>query len=57
MQQVIIGQVLSGIAGGVSGIMYAIASEVLPSNYRAYSQAVVNMYVRHIHHWYYSKSY
>ncbi|BGP57389.1 hypothetical protein JCM8202_005031 [Rhodotorula sphaerocarpa] len=40
---VIAGQALAGVSAGVSGIMYAVASEVLPSVYRAYAQTVVNV--------------
>ncbi len=43
MTQVIIGQTLTGVGCGVSGIMFGIASEILPSTYRAYSQTVVNV--------------
>ncbi|SGY34004.1 BQ5605_C002g01577 [Microbotryum silenes-dioicae] len=42
INQVIVAQTFAGVAAGVSGIMYAVASEVLPSNYRAYAQTVVN---------------
>ncbi|BGP33029.1 hypothetical protein JCM10296v2_004818 [Rhodotorula toruloides] len=38
---VIAGQALNGVAAGISGIMYAIASEVTPSVYRAWVQSVV----------------
>lgn len=41
MQAVIAGQVLSGIASGISGIMFAVASEVIPGAYRAYGQTIV----------------
>ncbi|BGP33028.1 hypothetical protein JCM10296v2_004817 [Rhodotorula toruloides] len=40
---VIAGQALNGVAAGISGIMYAIASEVTPSVYRAWVQSVVNL--------------
>ncbi|GAA5869827.1 hypothetical protein JCM8547_005853 [Rhodosporidiobolus lusitaniae] len=42
MNGVIAGQALAGVTSGISGIMYAVAGEVLPSIYRAYSQTVVN---------------
>jgi len=41
MSPVIAGQVLSGIGSGISGIMFAVASEVLPGAYRAYGQTIV----------------
>ncbi|KAG0663204.1 hypothetical protein C6P46_002793 [Rhodotorula mucilaginosa] len=40
---VIAGQALAGVSAGISGIMYAVASEVLPSVYRAYAQTIVNV--------------
>lgn len=43
MTAVIIGSTLQGVASGLSGIMYAIASEILPSRYRAYAQTLVNL--------------
>lgn len=43
MTQMIIGQTLAGIASGVSGLMFGVASEILPSRYRAYAQTVVNV--------------
>ncbi|KAG9557648.1 MFS general substrate transporter, partial [Aureobasidium melanogenum] len=42
MTAVIAGQALSGIASGISGIMFAVASEVLPGAYRAYGQTIVS---------------
>lgn len=42
MDAVIAGQVLSGIASGISGIMFAVASEVIPGAYRAYGQTAVS---------------
>lgn len=44
MTQMIIGQTLAGVASGVSGIIFGIASEVLPSRWRAYAQTVVNVF-------------
>lgn len=41
MTAVIAGQVLSGVASGISGIMFAVASEVIPGAYRAYGQTIV----------------
>lgn len=42
MTAVIAGQALSGVASGISGIMFAVASEVLPGAYRAYGQTIVS---------------
>ncbi|THX01120.1 MFS general substrate transporter [Aureobasidium pullulans] len=42
MTAVIAGQVLSGVASGISGIMFAVASEVIPGAYRAYGQTIVS---------------
>ncbi|GAA6037989.1 hypothetical protein JCM8097_009528 [Rhodosporidiobolus ruineniae] len=42
MGAVIAGQALGGICCGISGIMYAVAGEVMPSVYRAYAQTIVN---------------
>lgn len=42
MTAVIAGQALSGIASGISGIMFAVASEVIPGAYRAYGQTIVS---------------
>ncbi|KAF4556637.1 Efflux pump-like protein 4 [Elsinoe fawcettii] len=44
MDAVIAGQVLSGIASGISGIMFAVASEVIPGAYRAYGQTIVSWF-------------
>ena len=41
MSAVIAGQVLSGVASGISGIMFAVTSEVIPGAYRAYGQTFV----------------
>ncbi|KAH8083141.1 major facilitator superfamily domain-containing protein [Filobasidium floriforme] len=38
----IFAQTLSGCAAGISGIMFATASEVLPSKYRSHAQTAVN---------------
>ncbi|ORY86666.1 major facilitator superfamily domain-containing protein [Leucosporidium creatinivorum] len=43
MSTLIAGQALSGVAMGISGIMYSIAGEVMPSVYRAWSQTIVNV--------------
>ena len=42
IDQIIAGQVLTGAAAGVTGIMFAVASEVLPSYYRSHVQTFVN---------------
>ncbi|GAA6018948.1 hypothetical protein JCM10207_009210 [Rhodosporidiobolus poonsookiae] len=43
MTAVLVGQSISGVCCGISGIMYAVAGEVMPSAYRAYSQTIVNV--------------
>lgn len=45
MTAIIGSQAAAGVCMGISGIMYAVAGEVMPSVYRAYSQTVVNVYV------------
>ncbi|KAK4057264.1 hypothetical protein OIO90_001761 [Microbotryomycetes sp. JL221] len=42
INQVIAGQALAGVSAGISGIMYAVPSEILPSNQRAHVQTAVN---------------
>lgn len=41
LSAVIAGQVLSGVASGTSGIVFAVTSEVIPGAYRAYGQTFV----------------
>ncbi|GJN88262.1 hypothetical protein Rhopal_001227-T1 [Rhodotorula paludigena] len=43
MTAIIGSQAAAGVCMGISGIMYAVAGEVMPSVYRAYSQTVVNV--------------
>lgn len=45
MTAIIGSQAAAGVCMGISGIMYAVAGEVMPSVYRAYSQTVVNVCV------------
>ncbi|KAM0789204.1 hypothetical protein ACM66B_000049 [Microbotryomycetes sp. NB124-2] len=42
INQVIAGQALAGVSAGISGIMFAVPSEVVPSVYRAYVQTAIN---------------
>lgn len=46
MNQIIAAQTLAGVCAGISGIMYGVAGEILPSVYRAYSQTIVNWLAR-----------
>ncbi|GAA5854279.1 hypothetical protein JCM9279_005106 [Rhodotorula babjevae] len=42
MNALIGAQVLGGVCMGISGIMYGLAGEIMPSVYRAWSQTIVN---------------
>ncbi|KAK4051413.1 hypothetical protein OIV83_002897 [Microbotryomycetes sp. JL201] len=42
INQVIAGQALAGFCAGISGVMFAVPSEVIPSVYRAHVQTAVN---------------
>lgn len=44
IETVIVGQTLSGVSAGISGIMFAIASETTPSYYRAHVQTAINAF-------------
>lgn len=46
MNALIGAQVAGGVCMGISGIMYGLAGEIMPSVYRAWSQTIVNACVR-----------
>lgn len=43
MDVLLLGQVMNGIAGGISGLLYAIPSEVVPSRYRSIVQGFLSI--------------
>lgn len=41
--QVLIAQLIAGFANGLSGVMYSVVSELVPSYYRVAFQTVINV--------------